>query len=411
MDPKVLFVDDETNVLEAVRRQLRNKWPVDTAPGGEEALKMLEEAEPYAIIVSDMHMPHMNGIQFLAKARLLSPNSVRMMLTGNSDQQTAIEAVNEGHIFRFLNKPCPPDTLMNALTAGMQQYQLITAEKELLEKTLIGSIGVVMGMMSTANPRAFGRAQKLRKYAREIGGILSLETLWPLELAAMLSQIGQLMLPAELAFKVQSGTSLTKEEQDVVARGAENGRGLVEKIPRLEAVAQIIQFQHVRFDEAICLAGKVAPEEIPVEARIMKLVLDLTELEEGGMTLLLALRSLRYRYGWYDPQVLDAFAVYCQSDPAAAEGVPTGQAEKAAVARAIERAALPDTPGSRTAPGIPMILNGLCVGHILAVDVCSNSGSLLIAAKTQLTQVDLEKLKAFAKTQGVKQPFYIKPPM
>lgn len=72
------------------------------------------------------------------------------MLTGNSDQQTAIDAVNEGNIFRFLTKPCPPEMLAGALHAGIRQYQLVTAEKELLEKTLRGSIKVLTDVLSRA---------------------------------------------------------------------------------------------------------------------------------------------------------------------------------------------------------------------------------------------------------------------
>src|SRR4030042_1805929 len=94
--------------------------------------------KPYAVIVSDLKMPGMNGIKFLSKVREMAPDSVRVMLTGFAELQTAIDAVNEGNIFRFLTKPCPPDILSRALDMGIEQYRLITAERELLEQTLKG---------------------------------------------------------------------------------------------------------------------------------------------------------------------------------------------------------------------------------------------------------------------------------
>src|SRR5829696_4359 len=135
---KILCVDDERNVLEAYQRSLRKEFHIEIATSGAEGLAAVESQGPYAVIVSDMRMPGMDGIRFLAKVKEKAPDSVRIMLTGNADQQTAIEAVNEGNIFRFLTKPCPPETLAKALSAGLQQYWLVVAEKELLEKTLSG---------------------------------------------------------------------------------------------------------------------------------------------------------------------------------------------------------------------------------------------------------------------------------
>src|SRR5258708_28798973 len=100
---KILFVDDEPNVVEAYQRSLRRDFQNAIATSGAQALEMIAAGGPYAVVVSDMRMPEMDGVQFLTKASELAPDTVRIMLTGNADQQTAIEAVNQGHIFRFLN--------------------------------------------------------------------------------------------------------------------------------------------------------------------------------------------------------------------------------------------------------------------------------------------------------------------
>ncbi|MDH3748454.1 MAG: response regulator [Gammaproteobacteria bacterium] len=118
MSNKILFVDDEPNVLQSIRRSLRKQFDLDTAEGGEEALRMLKANGTYAVIVSDMRMPGMNGVELLSQARKDSPDTVRMMLTGNADQQTAVDAVNHGDIFRFLNKPCEPTFSSRQSQAG-----------------------------------------------------------------------------------------------------------------------------------------------------------------------------------------------------------------------------------------------------------------------------------------------------
>jgi len=118
MNESILCVDDEPCVLQAYQRALRKHFIIEVAFGGEEALKTIAQKGPYAVIVADMRMPGMNGIQLLVKTREIAPHTVRMMLTGNADQQTALDAVNEGHIFRFMTKPCPPELFAKALEAG-----------------------------------------------------------------------------------------------------------------------------------------------------------------------------------------------------------------------------------------------------------------------------------------------------
>jgi DNA-binding NtrC family response regulator len=121
---KILLVDDEMSVLDALKRQLHKQFHVYTALSGQEGIAILRILGPFAVVVSDCRMPNMDGIQFLSVVRKFAPNTTRMMLTGNNDLATAMEAVNQGEIFRFLTKPCPPDTFKLALEAGMKQYLL-----------------------------------------------------------------------------------------------------------------------------------------------------------------------------------------------------------------------------------------------------------------------------------------------
>ena len=111
MSPTVLCVDDEPSMLVAYLNFLGPNFTVTTADGGEAALAVMAEQGPFAVILSDLQMPDMNGIRLLATVRGKYPDTVRVLLTGNTDLRSAIEAVNTGHVFQFLTKPCSPATL------------------------------------------------------------------------------------------------------------------------------------------------------------------------------------------------------------------------------------------------------------------------------------------------------------
>jgi len=122
MSNKILFVDDDSNILDAYKRQLKRQFHVETARGGEEGLNAVTNHGPYAVIVSDLRMPGMDGNQFLSRVKEIAPESVRMMLTGFADLKTAMDAINRGNIFRLLTKPCAKEVLADALSVGIKQF-------------------------------------------------------------------------------------------------------------------------------------------------------------------------------------------------------------------------------------------------------------------------------------------------
>ena len=131
---RVLFVDDEVSVLRGYQRVLHGDFSVSTAVGGEQGLAAIQANGPYAVVISDMRMPGMNGAEFLARVREKAPHTVRMLLTGYADIQSAIQAVNQGNIFRFLTKPCEKAELVKAINLGLEMYRSTLAEKELVKK-------------------------------------------------------------------------------------------------------------------------------------------------------------------------------------------------------------------------------------------------------------------------------------
>jgi DNA-binding NtrC family response regulator len=121
---RILFVDDEPNTLEAYRRALRRRFDIETALGATEALEAVRHRGPYTVIVADVRMPEMTGIELFTEIRKTNPEIVRIILTGNADQQTAIDAFERGQVFCYLGKPCPVKALTEALEAGINQYSL-----------------------------------------------------------------------------------------------------------------------------------------------------------------------------------------------------------------------------------------------------------------------------------------------
>ncbi|MDR3641783.1 MAG: response regulator [Humidesulfovibrio sp.] len=296
MSEKILFVDDEINVLDAFRANLRKRFDVTTALGPEEGLKLLQESGPFAVVISDLKMPKMDGITFLTQVRELSVDTVRMMITGFADVEVAIGAVNEGQVFRFLTKPCPPATLTKALAAGLEQYRLVTAERELLRGTLRGSIRVLTEALSLANPEAYGRSERVRVLVRKLVKSAGLKNAWELELAAMLSHIGCMALPRILLENIAAGKELTTEERKLYASHPAVGAGLIEHIPRLGKVAEIIANQHKRLDP-----------QMPEGARVLKIAVDYNMLESKGLAPQHIFVRMRSCAGCYDPGILDKF--------------------------------------------------------------------------------------------------------
>jgi len=244
MPEKILLVDDEPNVLRASERLLHNRFETDAAVGGIEALTAIRTKGPYAVVLSDMRMPQMDGLELLTRVKHLAPDTIRIMLTGYADVKTALTAVNEGNIFRFLTKPCDKQTLIAALTAGLTQYRLVTSEKDLLEKTLAGSLTVLTEVLSMASPAAFSRALRLRRYMTHIATSLSLPNRWKFELAAMLPQLGCVTMAPETIDAVYAGKPLSPKEQTLYDTHPKIAWDLLRNIPRMESVAWMIAHQN-----------------------------------------------------------------------------------------------------------------------------------------------------------------------
>jgi response regulator RpfG family c-di-GMP phosphodiesterase len=309
MSDKILFVDDEPAVLDGIHRLLHKDFSLETAVGGSAGLELIlsRKNEPFSVVVSDMRMPGMDGVQFLSRVRSLSPDTVRIALTGQADMQTAVDCVNEGSIFRFLTKPCQKEVLAKALTAALVQYRLVVAEKELLEQTLAGSVKVLTEVLSLVNPAAFGRAVRMNRYVQHIVRRLHLEAGWRFEVAAMMSQLGCVTLDNDTIEAVYAGRKLSSEEQARLDAHPLVAADLLSNIPRLEPVARMIaQQESVMPSQRV--PGKDHFDVVALGAQILKVALAYDQLLSSGKGHDEALREMLMRSSQLEHSLVDALA-------------------------------------------------------------------------------------------------------
>ena len=288
----ILCVDDEQRVLDGLKLTLRHGFKVTTATSGAEGLAKLKEMDGATVVISDMRMPVMDGAAFLTQVRKHWPDATRLLLTGETGRDAAVAAVNEGQIFRFLTKPCPPDKLLSALEAAVRQYQLVTAEKILLQQTVLGSIRALVDVLGIVNPIAFGRGSRIKRLAMQLAEQAGLAASWELEAAALLSQIGYVSLPVELVEKAVNGASLNADEVLLLGETPKVTQGILARIPRLENVASILAYA-----DRPTAANEPRDPDVSANASVLMNVLEFDALTSRGEDAETAIATLRARYG------------------------------------------------------------------------------------------------------------------
>lgn len=405
MADKILCIDDDPGILSFYRILHGKQWQqgetlhIETASSGEEGLEAIRRGASYAVIISDMGMPGMNGVQFLSRVRELAPTSVRMMLTGYVDVQVAMNALNEGHIFRFLTKPCSLPSLLNALAAGVRQHRLIMAEKELLEKTLAGCIKMLADVLSLVSPAAFSRAVRVQRLVQRMATALGVEDAWQLEVAALLSQTGCVTLPESILAKVCQSADLTPEESALYKAHPKVGHDLIASIPRLEAVAAIVEYQEKGFDGSGVPSDGKRGQEIPLGSRILKAALDFDKLEFQGLPGRKALARMRHHLEHYDPAVLVVLSGIVEAD-ACIEIKELYLRDLMAPLETIANAEAPHTrhdtdSGAQLAP------------LVLAEDVLSNNGVLMLSKGQKITLALLQRLRNLGRGVVIREPIRV----
>lgn len=339
--PRVLFVDDEPHLLAALERMLFEHYEMVTATSAGDALTVLHHEPPFEVVVSDMRMPGVNGADFLAEVRRRYPGVTRILLTGHADTESAIAAVNRGAIFRYLSKPCPGETLIEAIDAGIALHRREAVERQLLATTLAGVVKLLSELLSMAAPQAFQRASFVQACVRHALPKLGWSEPWRYEMAAALSQIGCIGVPPE--------------ESDRLAADAAHAQiawRLLAPIPRLENIALMLRYQ-----------TSVPPEEVGSEVL-------------QGATLLRAALQL-HRIG---PHKLEADEVHHRLR-IAKPPLPTSIIE-----------ALADFRGAYSEPREEKVAS-LPLGSVLDQDVRTHKGVMVLSRGHELTQAAILALQ------------------
>lgn len=304
--PRVLFVDDEARVVESIAVNLRKEYQVFAATSGAEALRKLQSTPGICVVVSDMRMPGMDGATLLREIMHLQPDVARILLTGEAGRDAAAIAVNKGQILRFLTKPCPIETLKEALAAGMVHYRLARTERAVLQETLVGCIHALSDLLAISNPVAFGRASRIQRAAMAFATDLGMESYWQLECAAILSQIGYISLPDELVQKLFRSEPLTEAETERAKEAPNVAMRLLDHVPRLEPVIQILDAANWE-DAALARLGEGT---IGTGARILGLVQEYDVLSGRGFSREQVVQLLWAHEERYGKQLLEQYATH-----------------------------------------------------------------------------------------------------
>jgi response regulator RpfG family c-di-GMP phosphodiesterase len=360
---------------------LEVRFDVDAASSGAEGLQLLRGGRPYAVVISDMHMPGMNGVDFLAQCATHSPLITRILLTGDAARRVAVSAAEVSHCFRVLPKSTLPAELLATVDLAFRHHERAEMEHELLETTLRPSINLLLELFSATAPASFDMSLRLQRTVRQFAEAMNLPMSWEMELAAGLARIGMATLPPTVAAKIGKREKLTPAEQKLVDKVPETSARMIEAIPRLGRVAEIVRYQWKHFDGAGLPANDRKGESIPAGARILKIFTDRAWLELDGISSVEVRQKLEARRGIYDPTLL---AASFQHFP--------------------ERIARdPVTPSQY----LLLPLDGLEPKQTVVEDIVTTTGVRLIPANTRLTSASIQRLRNHCELGNLAGPFSV----
>jgi len=382
MGDKILFVDDEPLVLESLSRALRGRYHLSVATSGAAGLDLITDSltqnEPFAVVVSDMRMPGMDGVEFLARVSLVLPDAITMILSGQADLEQTIKVVNSANLFRFLTKPCSAESLRRNLDHGLRQYELVRAERELLERTLGGAVTVLTQVLSMASPAASRRTAQMRAMTASVSEQLGLQSDWRLPIAAMLSHIGCIAVPGPVLEKLETTGHLDSHERAMFDAHPAQGRQLLAQIPRLGDIAEWIGNLPTSYDPGT----HRAPTPLATSSR---------PVDDGAQIIEAVGRFLvRHTAGDDTRTIIKDFT--------ADERYPARLVEAL-----LEAAAALQPFGTNR----EVTVKELATGMIFQEDVRTSSGQILIRRGERVTPPLATRLANFAATVGVAEPIKV----
>jgi response regulator RpfG family c-di-GMP phosphodiesterase len=383
----ILLVDDEPKVISSLNRELMeyDAFTVLSAYSGDEALGILRQNPTVAVIISDYHMPGMDGIAFLVESQKIAPDASRILLTGAAGLDVAIDAINRGQLFRFLLKPCAHEVLLSAINAGMRQHQLMTSEKDLLSKTLNGAIRILMEILSTQNPDIFTEATRRKDLARKLSQALHMENAWEAELASLLCHVGSVAVPQDVIMRWSKNEKISDKEKTLIDAIPQVSSQLVRNIPRLENIATGLKYQSTPFINKDPKSKQPSGESIPELGRLLKIILDYQHILRKTNDPRVAFQDMLDNRGDYDPQMLAVFQVTVVEEE---------------VSRFARQADEIEVIQSQLGEGIE-------AGMVVARDIFDRHGRLMASRGTIITEVLEQLLKNYLWSQRITGPIMV----
>ncbi|MEW6378453.1 MAG: HD domain-containing phosphohydrolase [bacterium] len=354
MTPKnsLLFVDDEPNITRSLQRLFQDDdYQIYTADSGDGALKILQ-THAVSAVISDQKMPHMTGSQLLEKVREKYPETMRILLTGSSDIQAAISAINQGQIYLYITKPWVDEDLKIKVRQALAQYNLMQENKRLqeitqrqneqlkninlqleekvrkrteeldnlcqeLKQNFMAFIRVCIALISDFDNLIGDHCKRVAVTVKLIGQkmLLTKTELEHLEIAALLHDIGLISLPKGLPHK--PFYLMSTNEQELFKQHPVNGQSAISSVRNLKDIGLIIRSHHEQYN------GQGYPDglkglEIPKLARIIRVAdefdrLKQTAIEGKHLSNQQCMTYLRkYRGTLLDPNTVDYLCLVIQ---------------------------------------------------------------------------------------------------
>ena len=303
----ILFVDDEQNILKAMTRLfMEDDMKILTATGGDEALDILKKND-IAAIISDNLMPGMNGIEFLLKAKTLSPDSVRIMLTGCNDIKSAINAINRGEVYKFITKPWDNDELRNVVFEAVNRHKVVQSIQH-ADEYMLCSLAQTIELKDAYTK---GHCDRVEEYALAIADVLGIEDTLKEDIrkGSWLHDCGKIGVPEAI---LNYDGRLSVEQMDIVKKHPCWGADVARSAHLSESVVNIILYHHEHYDGTGYPLG-LKGENIPLEARIVNVadIFDALTSERpyrSKMSREKAIAILIENRGTYsDPRITDIF--------------------------------------------------------------------------------------------------------
>ncbi|HEY9282707.1 MAG TPA: HD domain-containing phosphohydrolase, partial [Pyrinomonadaceae bacterium] len=277
MTYKILIVDDEPANLRLLERLFRRDYRVLTAASGEEALRLLTQHD-VALLLTDQRMPGMTGIELLKRTVEFRPHMVRIILTGYTDVGALVEAINCGHVYKYVTKPWGNDELRLTVERALEHYETNKSrhELELANRRLSARLGEmgrafvrsISDALEARDDHVYGHARRVSGYAQAVGRRMRLDAaaLEQLSLAALLHDVGKIGTPDRILLKP---TTLTADEQATMRLHPEHGARILTGVPEMEEVTASIRHHHENWDGTGYPEG-LAGEQIPLASRIIR---------------------------------------------------------------------------------------------------------------------------------------------